>query len=69
MTEFELIKKYFQTAQDAPWLNQGIGDDGAVLAAESHELVVVTDTLLEGVHFFAGTAAASIAHKVLAVNL
>lgn len=69
MTEFELIKKYFQTAQDAPWLNQGIGDDGAVLAAESRELVVVTDTLLEGVHFFAGTAAASIAHKVLAVNL
>lgn len=73
MTEFELIKKYFQTSadvsRDVPWLRQGIGDDGAVLLPESRELVVVTDTMVEGVHFFAGTAAASIAHKVLAVNL
>lgn len=69
MTEFELIKKYFHTTSDAAWLRKGIGDDGAVLRPESRELVVVTDTMVEGVHFFTGTAAASIGHKALAVNL
>lgn len=69
MTEFELIKKYFQTSAQPGWLPVGVGDDGAVLAADPRQQVVVTDTLVEGVHFFAGTDAKAIGHKALAVNL
>lgn len=48
----------------------GIGDDAAVLEIpEGQELVVSTDTLVEGVHFPAGTPAESIGYKALAVNL
>ena len=48
----------------------GVGDDGAVLMPPaSRELVVVTDTLVEGVHFPVGSAAASIGHRAFAVNL
>src|SRR5690606_16169626 len=48
----------------------GIGDDAAVLAPRAgHELVLCTDTLVEGVHFPVGTDAAAIGHKALAVNL
>jgi thiamine-monophosphate kinase len=48
----------------------GIGDDGAVLQIPAgRDLVVCTDTLLEGVHFPVSTAPAAIGHKALAVNL
>ena len=48
----------------------GIGDDGAILQVpEAHELVVVTDTLVEGVHFRATDAADDLGYKALAVNL
>ena len=48
----------------------GIGDDAAVLAVPAgQELVVAIDTLVEGVHFPHGTAAADIGWKALAVNL
>jgi thiamine-monophosphate kinase len=48
----------------------GIGDDGAILSVPSnHELVVSTDTLVDGVHFPSCTAAADIGWKSLAVNL
>jgi len=48
----------------------GIGDDGAVLRVpRGRELVVVMDTLVAGVHFPRGTAAADIGWKALAVNL
>lgn len=70
MTEFELIQDYFQQQQSQPtWLQLGIGDDGAVIAPDSQRQVVVSDTLVEGVHFFAGTEPSAIAHKALAVNL
>jgi len=69
MTEFELIKKYFTASVQPDWLAIGVGDDGAVVNADSRQLVVVTDTLVESVHFFAGTSAKAIGHKALAVNL
>jgi thiamine-monophosphate kinase len=74
MGEFELIQTYFQRNQsgDAEGVALGIGDDCALLrpsAITGHALAVTTDTLIEGVHFFAGTAARSIGHKSLAVNL
>jgi len=48
----------------------GIGDDGAILSLSSQsELVVSTDTLVEGVHFLPRTDPGSLGHKALAVNL
>lgn len=48
----------------------GIGDDAAVLAPPpGHELVVSTDTLVEGVHFPAATGARDLGWKALAANL
>jgi thiamine-monophosphate kinase len=69
--EFELIERYFSRvgAQRAD-VRIGVGDDGAVvMPPSSRELVVVTDSLLEGVHFPQGSPAASIGHRAFAVNL
>ena len=70
--EFELIAEFFQgiTAEDG--VDLGIGDDAALIHPDpsgEHQLVVATDTLIEGVHFPAGAAAEQIASRVLAVNL
>jgi thiamine-monophosphate kinase len=69
--EFDLIELIRQrTAQPREDVRIGIGDDAAVLAVPSgQELVVAIDTLVEGVHFPRGTAAADIGWKALAVNL
>ena len=48
----------------------GIGDDAALLQMPAGQLLVVaTDTLNDGVHFPADTAAADLGWKALAVNL
>ena len=49
----------------------GIGDDCALLSPPrpGQVLAISTDMLVEGRHFFAGTPAAAIGHKALAVNL
>ncbi len=71
MHEFELIewiRTHAVSARDDVIL--GIGDDAAVLNVPAgHELLVSTDTLVAGVHFPIGTAAADIGWKSLAVNL
>lgn len=69
--EFDLIATYFThrypTRED---VDTGVGDDGAVLQVPANsELVVVTDTLVEGVHFDHYTPARAIGHKAVAVNL
>lgn len=71
MREFELIERIRRRAGAAPaGVAVGIGDDAAVLELPpGHQLVATTDTLNEGVHFFAGTAAGDLGHKALAVNL
>lgn len=71
MNEFELIARYFKRAQSQhPRLVLGVGDDGALLQpAAGMQLVVSTDTLVSGVHFFADVAPAHLGHKALAVNL
>lgn len=71
MTEFEIIRRYFSDCgvrrED---VIVGVGDDGAVLRLpQGNELVVVMDTLVDGVHFAAGTAAEDVGYKALAVNL
>ena len=49
----------------------GIGDDAALLPPlpEGEQLVVATDMLVEGRHYFAHVDPRSLGHKVLAVNL
>jgi thiamine-monophosphate kinase len=69
--EFRLIERIRElTAQPRDDVRLGIGDDAAILAMPpGQELVAAIDTLVEGVHFPHGTAAADIGWKSLAVNL
>lgn len=71
MAEFDLIALIAErAAMSRNDVVVGIGDDAAVLAVPSgQQLVVSTDTLIDGVHFLAGTEPASIGWKALAVNL
>lgn len=71
MAEFELIDLVAERAAIARNdILVGIGDDAAVLAVPAgHQLVVSTDTLVDGMHFPAGTDPASIGWKALAANL
>ena len=69
--EFAIIRDYFaplcRARED---IATGIGDDAAVLRpAPGRELVVSTDTLVAGVHFFPEVEPAALGHKALAVNL
>lgn len=68
--EFELIGRYFaKLGAERPDVRIGVGDDGAVLQPPaSRELVAVTDSLIEGVHFPVGSAAASVGHRAFAIN-
>lgn len=66
-SEDELIAKLF-----APIAGQaalGLADDAALLPASSDGLVVTTDMLVAGVHFFADDPPGAIARKALRVNL
>ncbi len=69
--EFDLIRRYFWDASSLrDDVVTGIGDDCAVLAPPlGMELVVSTDTLVEGVHFPEGTHPSDVGYKALAVNL
>lgn len=71
MAEFDLIALIAERAAiSRNDVVVGIGDDAAVLTVPAgHQLVVSTDTLIDGVHFPAGTDPASIGWKALAVNL
>ncbi|MBU2970079.1 thiamine-phosphate kinase [Pseudoalteromonas sp. C2R02] len=71
MDEFELISRFFKnngiTRKD---VDLGIGDDGAVVTVpENCQLVVTTDTLISGVHFFPDMDPRALGHRALAVNL
>jgi len=69
--EFRLIDRIRErTAQPRDDVRLGVGDDAALLAVPAgQELAVAIDTMVEGVHFPAGTAAADVGWKALAVNL
>jgi thiamine-monophosphate kinase len=69
--EFELIGRYFaRLGAQRTDVRIGVGDDGAVLIPPaSRELVAVTDSLVEGVHFPRGSPPASVGHRAFAVNL
>ncbi|MCF6325098.1 MAG: thiamine-phosphate kinase [Gammaproteobacteria bacterium] len=69
--EFELIERYFTgSGSERDDVVLGVGDDAAILSLPAgHELVVSTDTLVAGIHFFPDVDPCSLGHKALAVNL
>ncbi|WEN16216.1 thiamine-phosphate kinase [Rhodanobacter sp. AS-Z3] len=69
--EFRLIERLRElTAQQRDDVALSIGDDAALLVPPvGQHLAIALDTLVEGVHFPHGTAAADIGWKALAVNL
>ena len=70
MPEFELIDRIAERSASRNDVLVGIGDDAAVLTVPAgHQLVVSTDTLIDGVHFPRGSRADDIGWKSLAVNL
>ena len=68
LSEFSLIDRYFKRPTRHTVL--GVGDDGALICpAPGHEIVVSTDLLVEGTHFYADTDPESLGWKTLAVNI
>lgn len=68
--EFNLINTYFTSPSNRNDVLLGIGDDCAVVSVpENKQLVITTDTLVDGVHFPSDTSAEDIACKAIAVNL
>ncbi|HEX9138592.1 MAG TPA: thiamine-phosphate kinase [Steroidobacteraceae bacterium] len=71
MNESELIER-FLTHAGAPRADVvlGIGDDAAITQVPAgQELVLTTDSLVEGAHFLPGSPARSLGHRSLAINL
>lgn len=67
-SEFELIARHFNRPAASAVL--GVGDDCALLRPRADMVLAVSkDLLIEGRHFLAGTDAARLGHKSLAVNL
>ncbi len=66
--EFDVIARHFAPLAGPGGL--GLLDDAALLQPPpGHEIVVTTDALVAGVHFFAEDPAETIAGKALGVNL
>jgi thiamine-monophosphate kinase len=71
LSEFDVISRFFSRcgARRADVV-LGVGDDGALLECPpGSQLVAAIDSLVEDVHFPAGSPARSIGHRALAVNL
>ena len=70
MTENDFLRHLKTRYPATPFVDVGIGDDGAVLVPQSRPQVVVTDLLLDGVHFDLNRTSARLAgRKAMAVNL
>ena len=67
-SEFELIRRYF--THRARHAVLGVGDDAALVNVNrGRELVISTDMLVAGTHFFRNADPYQVGHKALAVNL
>lgn len=70
LSEFGIIEQYFTRAGGRADVRVGVGDDAAIVRVPpGHELVIATDTIVDGVHFPEGLDAADIGYRALAVNL
>lgn len=70
MNETHLIQKYFSRNFDDKSIIKGIGDDAAILSTSSEcELVITTDTMLEGKHFSKQAPAYAVGYKLMASNI
>lgn len=71
VSEFGLIQRYFTVPLISNPVNTlSVGDDCALMTIpEGYELAVTVDTMVEGVHFFAGANPEQLGRKLLAVNL
>ena len=70
MDEFRLIERFFRRDSKSSEVVVGIGDDGAVVKIDANkQTVLVTDTLVAGVHFPERTDPQDLGYKLLAVNL
>lgn len=71
MGEFELIAEYFSAVgSKRSDVVTGVGDDGAVIQVrDGHDLVVTTDTMVSGTHFFANDDPRALGHKLVTVNI
>ncbi|HBA66408.1 MAG TPA: thiamine-phosphate kinase, partial [Methylococcaceae bacterium] len=69
--EFDLIERFFAGKKSLNAVTElGIGDDCALLNVPAgYRLAVTTDTMVENVHFLAGTDPYDLGYKLLAVNL
>jgi thiamine-monophosphate kinase len=68
LSEFEIIRRFFTYPARSAVL--GVGDDGAIVRPRrGRELVISTDMMVEGRHFFSNTNPRRLGHKALAVNL
>jgi thiamine-monophosphate kinase len=67
LSEDDLIARFF--APRAAPEGLGLKDDAALLPAQAGDLVLTTDALVAGVHFFADDPPGAIARKALRVNL
>src|SRR6202000_1848683 len=67
--EDRLIARYFRPLATHPGA-LGLRDDAAVLAIPAgHELVLTTDAIIAGVHFFPDDPPETVARKALRINL
>ncbi len=72
MDEFSIIDVFFKSVSSnrSGLVKTGIGDDAAItMLPNGYELLVSTDTLVEGVHFLPDWPVKAIAYRALATNV
>ncbi|MGA1562986.1 MAG: thiamine-phosphate kinase, partial [Gammaproteobacteria bacterium] len=76
LSEFDLIAHFFAASSRAAELQPGsgvilgVGDDAAILnPSPGHQLVVTSDTMVAGVHFFSDVDPEALGYKLAMVNL
>ena len=71
MAEFSIIEKHcLNVGPEHKETVLGIGDDAAIISVpEGFDIVVSVDSMIAGVHFLPDVSPASLAYKLLAVNL
>ena len=70
MNEKDIIQKFFTKKLNDQSIIEGIGDDAAIIRPEiGSELVITTDTMVEGRHFSKNAPAYGVGYKLMASNL